>query len=233
VTGGASPLDYAAWSASRLGTITERLERTMLREITGPLAGLEVLDVGTGDAAHAVALAGEGAQVTGVDVSLPALRAGVIRSGDAGARLPLVAGDAVALPFGSGTFDVAMAVAVLCLTRAPTQAVAELARVVRPGGRVVLGELGRWSTWAAWRRVRGWLGAAPWRDARFWTATGLRRLAASAGLVPGPVRGAIFYPPGGLAAASVASLDPVLGRATTLGAAFLAMSATKPGAAPS
>jgi len=232
VTSGATPLGYSAWRASRLGEITERLERAAIRELTGPLALLEVLDVGTGDAAHAVALAREGARVTGIDTSLPALHAGLVRSRAAGARVPLVAGDASGLPFRTGTFDVAIAVTVLCFTPAPSQVVAEMARVVRPGGRVVLGELGRWSAWAAWRRVRGWLGAPTWRNARFWTAAELQGLAASAGLVPGSVRGAIFYPPFGLAAAATASLDPVLGRGKTIGGAFLALVATKPAVSP-
>jgi SAM-dependent methyltransferase len=108
------------------------------------------------------------------------------------------------------------------------EAVAEIGRVLRPGGRVIIGELGRWSSWAALRRIRGWLGSPTWRDTRFWTSAGLRRLASGAGLSPGHVRGAVFYPPLGLVAAALASLDPVLGRGTTIGAAFLAMSATKP-----
>ena len=30
-----------------------------------------------------------------------------------------------------------------------------MVRVTRPGGRIVLGELNRWSPWAGWRRVKG------------------------------------------------------------------------------
>ena len=46
----------------------------------------------------------------------------------------------------------------------------------RPGGRLVIGELGRWSLWAAIRRVRGWLGSPTWRAARFRSASDLRAL---------------------------------------------------------
>jgi len=228
VTSGTTPLDYSAWTRSGLGRVTERLERAAILELAGPLDGLDVLDVGTGDGAHAVALANEGARITGVDVSIPALRAASGRASESGTRLRLVGADALSLPFRPGSFDLAIAVTALCFTRSPEQAVAEIGRVLRPGGRLVIGELGRWSTWAAWRRIRGWLGSPTWRDTRFWTSAGLRRLASSAGLSPGHVRGAVFYPPLGLAAAALASLDPVLGRGVTIGAAFLAMSATKP-----
>jgi SAM-dependent methyltransferase len=231
VTSGTTPLDYSAWTRSRLGRVTERLERAAILELAGPLDGLDVLDVGTGDGAHAVALADEGARITGVDVSIPALHAASFRVSEPGTRLRLVAADALSLPFRTGSFDLAIAVTALCFTRSPERAVAEIGRVLRPGGRLVIGELGRWSTWAAWRRIRGWFGSPSWRDTRFWTSAGLRRLARGAGLSPGRVRGAVFYPPLGLAAAALACLDPVLGRGATIGAAFLATTATKPGVA--
>ncbi len=228
MTAGTTPLDYAAWRESTLGRITERLERAVVLDVVGPRGGGDLLDVGAGNGAYALALAKDGASVTALDASLPALRAVDHRARDSGMRLVLVAADALALPFDEGTFDVAIAVTSLCFVRAPQQAVSEIARVLRPGGRLVMGELGRWSAWAALRRVRGLLGASPWRDASFWTARGLRRLAEGAGLVPRRVRGAVFHPPLGLAAAALAPLDPLLGRATTFGAAFLALEAEKP-----
>jgi hypothetical protein len=42
--------------------------------------------------------------------------------------------------------------------------------VTRPGGRVVLAELGRYSLWAAWRRIKGWQGSDTWARAHFFTA---------------------------------------------------------------
>lgn len=97
------------------------------------------------------------------------------------------------------------------------------------GGHLVIGELGRWSAWAAWRRVRGWLGSETWRGARFWTPVSLRQLMERAGLTAGPIRGAAFHPPLGFAAVALAPVDPLLGRMTTLGAALVAVNAEKPG----
>ncbi len=64
-----TPLDYAAWRATRVGVTTEWLERAAVLELAGPLGGLDVLDVGCGDGAYALAAAEAGARVTGVDAS--------------------------------------------------------------------------------------------------------------------------------------------------------------------
>jgi SAM-dependent methyltransferase len=101
-----------------------------------------------------------------------------------------------------------------------------MARVLRPGGRLVLGELGRWSAWAATRRLKGWLGASTWKAAHFRSAGALRTLLEQAGLSVDAVHGAVFYPPIGVCARLLAPLDPWLGHRTTTGAAFIALSAS-------
>ena len=104
----------------------------------------------------------------------------------------------------------------------------EIGRVLGPGGRLVIGELGKWSSWAAVRRIRAWAGSQLWQRGRFRTAGELQNLAKQAGLVPGPVRGAVLNSRWVTAARVMAPLDEVIARFTTIGAAFLALSAQKP-----
>ena len=118
---------------------------------------------------------------------------------------------------------------VLCFVPDAGGAVHEMTRVLRPGGRLVIGELGRRSVWATLRRVRGRLGSPTWKRARFRTASELRALMSEAGIEVEAMRGAAFYPPIGLIARLLAPADPWLGRHTTAGAAFLAAAGTKPG----
>jgi 2-polyprenyl-3-methyl-5-hydroxy-6-metoxy-1,4-benzoquinol methylase len=222
------PSAYAGWRASPLGALTERLEMDLVFELAGPLAGAAALDVGTGDGSYALAAASGGAIVTGVDADPAMLRAASLRAADRRVRLMLTAGRAEALPFADESFDVVLAVTVLCFVEDVTTALGEMARVLRPGGRVVVGELGRYNLWAASRRVRGWLGARTWRAARFWTGAALERQIAGAGLQITATRGAVYYPPSACLARLLAPLDRRLSRVGAPGAAFLAVSAVKP-----
>lgn len=222
------PGPYAAWRATRLGAITERLELDLVLALAGSLRGASVLDVGTGDGSYALEAAARGARVVGVDADPAMLRAAKERAASRGLRVELTEGRVEALPFADESFDVVLAVTVLCFVADTTTAFREMARVLRPGGRLVVGELGRHNAWAASRRVRGWLGSRTWRAAHFWTRGELRRHLRGAKLEVATIRGAIHYPPNARVAALLAPLDPWLSRAHAPGAAFLVASAHKP-----
>lgn len=231
--GAAQPIEgltdsYARWRSSRLGRITDTLERQLLFELLGPVADKTLLDVGCGDGELASKLARRGAIVTGLDADPAMIAAARRHAGAEGTLLHLVEGKAERLPFDDAVFDRVVAVTVLCFVRNAERAIMEMARVLKPGGSLVIGELGRWSLWAAHRRIRGWLGDPTWRAAIFRTAAELRRLARAARFEVVETRGAVHYPPFGLAAQILAPVDLWIGRKTTLGATFIAVSATKP-----
>lgn len=221
---------YVRWRSSRLGLITDRLEQALVLELLGHVAGEMLLDVGCGDGALSVALAQQGASVTGLDPDPVMLAAARQRARQECAVLTLVEGNGEALPFRSETFDATLALTSLCFVRHAARAVAEMARVLKPGGRLIIGDLGRWSLWAAHRRVRGWRGNPVWRAATFRTAAELGSFVEAAGLQITTVRGAVFYPPFACAAQLLAPFDRPLGRTTTFGAAFIAVLARKPAA---
>lgn len=224
----ALPESYSLWRSSRLGRITDTLEERVILDLLGSIDGLDVLDLGCGDGVLASTLAHHGARVTGLDADPRMLAAARRRAKAESVELNLVQGRGEAPPFPDGSFDCVVAVTVLCFVREADRFIAELARLLRPGGRVVIGELGRWSLWAAIRRVRGRLGNSTWKAARLRTAGELRSLLEANGLAIREVRGSIYYPPWDIAASLLARFDPWLGRLTVIGAAFVALSAIKP-----
>ena len=102
-------------------------------------AGDRVLDVATGTAAVAIELLQRpGIDVVGLDQSEPMLRRGVARVAEAGLtyRMRFVLGQAEWLPFGDGAFDGLTFTYLLRYVDDPAGTLAELARVVKPGGTV-------------------------------------------------------------------------------------------------
>jgi SAM-dependent methyltransferase len=111
----------------------ERL-REELRTFLAPLQGDErALDSGTGPGTLALALAPLVGEVVGVDL-VPELLEAARR--DAPPNATFVDGDAAALPFDDFSFDLVCSRRTLHHVSRPELAVAELARVTRPGGRV-------------------------------------------------------------------------------------------------
>ncbi|MEW5850923.1 MAG: class I SAM-dependent methyltransferase [Myxococcota bacterium] len=219
---------YGRWRATTLGRITERVETRVVFNLAGSLQGKRVLDVGTGDGTYAIEAGARGGVVTALDADLGMLESARMRAAVRGVRVDFQRGRVEALPLRDASFDVVFAVTVLCFVGDAAGAVQEMVRVLAPGGRLVLGELGRFSVWAAERRVRGWLGARTWRSARFWTRGDLETLARQAGLRVNEVRGCVYFPRNGLIARIAAPMDPILTRLRAPGAAFLALAADRP-----
>jgi SAM-dependent methyltransferase len=133
-----------------------------------------------------------------------------------------------ALPFRSNTFDIVIAVAALCFSADPLSAIRETARVLRPGGSLVIGELGKYSCWAVFRRIRALLGSKPWSTARFWSMGELQQLVETSGLGVYAGHSCVYYPPFAFLAKLLSPFDSFLSHAGQYGAAFIAVRAVKP-----
>lgn len=152
-----------------------------------------VLDcgLGTGTLSAAFARAVPGVTiVTGTDISLAMLRHAAVNLAAVGATADLQRADARCLPYRDGAFDTVLSAHMLEHVPAPRVALAEMARVLRPGGLLIVvavrptvvdtairlrwghacirpGDLGRWLTQEGIRDVRRRVLGSAWRPARW------------------------------------------------------------------
>ncbi len=122
-----------------LSMLQDRRWRRAVVGAVAPRPGETVLDLVAGTGTSSAPLAGAGALVVPCDFSLGMLRAGKRARPD----LPFVAGDGTRLPFADGAFDAVSVSFGLRNVVDPDRALRELARVSRPGGRLVVCEFSR------------------------------------------------------------------------------------------
>jgi len=151
---------YDAWFDRPWGRHATAVEHRMLLDAAGPVSGRAVLDAGCGTGRFMHCLESEGALVLGVDRDPDALA--IARTRTMGV---LLLGDTHQLPLEDRSVDIAFAVTVCEFTADPVRVFAELARVTRPGGRIVVGSLNRTSPWGCWNRRQ--FTKPPWSTARF------------------------------------------------------------------
>lgn len=112
----------------------DRFWRRATRKALAPLPGERVLDLAAGTGVSTVELGKSGAWCVAADFSKGMLQAGRFR------RVPMVAGDAMRLPFADEVFDAATISFGLRNVADFDAGLRELARVTRPGGRLLVCE---------------------------------------------------------------------------------------------
>ena len=122
-----------------------RLWRRAVARAVAARPGDRILDLAAGTGTSTATFTAAGADCVACDFSLGMLRAGLSRARVAqdGPQPAFVAGDALRLPFRDGVFDVVTISFGLRNVVDPERALAEMLRVTRPGGRLVICEFSR------------------------------------------------------------------------------------------
>ncbi len=118
----------------------DRYWRSAVARIVGAGPGDLVLDLAAGTGTSTRAFTAGGARCVACDFSEGMLRVGAARPAPAAGRIGFVAGDALALPFADATFDVITISFGLRNVADPDAALADMLRVTKPGGRLVICE---------------------------------------------------------------------------------------------
>jgi SAM-dependent methyltransferase len=119
--------------------IADSIEHAVVR--LNPQPGERILDLATGTGWTSRSVARRGAEVVGVDIAADLLAAARELAEHEKLRIDYRQADAEALPFEAGHFDAVISTCGVMFAGKPEAAAAEIARVLRPGGRVGL------STW--------------------------------------------------------------------------------------
>ena len=184
---------YDDWYGTAEGRVADRIERDAVYAYLEPRARMKLLDVGCGTGQYSLDLAGMGLEITGVDISPAMLEKARAKAAAAGLKARFMEADALHLPFDDESFDRVLAVTALEFVPDFPAVLREAFRVLKTGGRLVLGLIGRDSAW--WRRYAEKARQDPgstFNYARFYTLDELLAL------MPGQeVRGkaVLFVPP--------------------------------------
>lgn len=140
------------------------ITRRRLRTVLGPVAGARVLELGPGTGHYSLPTAewvGDGGRLDIFDIQQEMLDLTVRRARQRGLdNIVATQGDARSLPYEDAAFDTAFLVTVLGEIPDQEAALRELARVLRPGARLVVGELFGDPHWVAPGALRRRAGAA-------------------------------------------------------------------------
>lgn len=128
------------WGRGFYERTAEELRPVAARAIehAAPVAGRRLLDVACGTGNAAIAAAQAGGRVVGLDLTPELFGPARRRAAQAGVTVEWVEGDAEELPFEDASFDVVVSTFGAMFAPRHEVAAAELARVVRPGGRLGL-----------------------------------------------------------------------------------------------
>ncbi|HEX2995244.1 MAG TPA: class I SAM-dependent methyltransferase [Anaerolineales bacterium] len=130
----------ATWMSGDYGTFAKYMEPgalKLLKDWQIP-TGARLLDVACGAGQIAIPAARAGAHVTGIDIASNWIEQARARATTAGVTVQFDEGDAEDLPYPDASFDVVVTLVGAMFAPRPERVAAELVRVTRPGGRIIM-----------------------------------------------------------------------------------------------
>jgi ubiquinone/menaquinone biosynthesis C-methylase UbiE len=144
------PEKYDQWFTTPIGSLVRKYESELILSFLKPAAGEMILDAGCGTGVFTCDIISSGSQVIGLDISFPMLRRAREKFG--GVSFHPVRGDISTLPFRAESFDKVVSVTALEFIDDAKSAVADLFRVAKKGGVIVVATLNSRGSWAERRK---------------------------------------------------------------------------------
>lgn len=135
--------EYDSWYDSKLGAYVDQVETDLAFSLFTPRPGMKILDIGCGTGNFSIKLAKMGCRVVGLDQSKDMLAQAKKKNPAIDFRL----GDVYKLDFADQTFDGVFSMAAFEFIKEPQKAYAEMKRVLKTKGSLLIGTINRESQW--------------------------------------------------------------------------------------
>ena len=216
------PERYDQWFQTPIGKLVIAYEREVVLEFLKPARGDKILDAGCGTGLFTLDFLSKGAQVVGLELSLPMLLGACRRAGASPFRG--IQGNMIGLPFKNNRFDKVVSITALEFIEDAAGAVRELFRVTRPGGLVVVATLNSLSPWAERRTAKTRKGQKHLLENAFFRSPDEMRA-----MIPSPTRvKTVIHFNKGEDPASARAIEKAGQKSGVNTGAFVVMSAQKP-----
>lgn len=139
--------DYDDWYREKLGSFVDKVQKQLIEDLAEPKAGEKALDIGSGTGNYAIWLAKKGLEVTAIDESREMITIAKKKAEKDNLNIHLYLGKGESLPFSQNSFDLVVSVTTIEFVDNPAQVLREAIRVLKPGGRLVIGVLTKDSPW--------------------------------------------------------------------------------------
>lgn len=185
--------NYDKWYETPAGRFVDETETALAFGMFKPASGAHILDAGCGTGNFSLKLAKMGLKVTGVDFSEGMLKQAEKKMLEAKLPIEFEKGDLYRLNYEDESFDAVISMAAFEFLKEPQKAFKELMRVVKKGGRILIGTINRDSSWGELYQSEEFREHTVFRHAAFKTMDEMEALEPDCVLEKGYC---LFVPPG-------------------------------------
>lgn len=186
---------YDDWYKTPLGRFADIVESNLIFKHLPSLQGKNLLDLGCGTGLYSIRALEKGAIVTGIDISEKMLSLAQEKVKTLSLQINFVLGDMEHLPFNNDSFDVVLSVTSLEFSKNPEMVLREILRVLKKGGKTVIGVLSASSLWAKKRKEKAKTTDSVYLYAHFFKPEELKTLLTKAGFKSVIIESSLFIPP--------------------------------------
>lgn len=165
---------YNAWYKTPFGKYADKLEKDLVLHFIDPVKGMNILDIGSGTGNYSALLANRAANVVGLDSSPGMLHVAKKKTKQGEGDVDFILGDAENLPLKNQSFDAAVSVTSLCFIENFEKVVYEMRRIVKSSGKIVVGDLNKWSLYGIGKKLVSKFKESVYREAKFHSISELK-----------------------------------------------------------